>query len=186
MRATANRLDEVIEDVKPDVLHAHSPVLNAFPALTVGRRRDVPVVYEIRAFWEDAAVDHGTGSAVGPRYHATRFLETKAMRRADAVTTICEGLRRDILGRGLPADKVTVIPNAVDVERLQPSQAADPELVARLGLAGAEVIGFIGSFYNYEGILQLRRHRSPARRRRAGRGRAAPNARAARRGRPGG
>jgi len=152
MRATARRLEEVVDQVRPDVLHAHSPVLNAFPALMDGRRHGLPVVYEIRAFWEDAAVDHGTGSAMGPRYHATRLLETKAMRRANAVTTICEGLRRDILARGLPANKVTVIPNAVDVERLQPSQAADPALVERLGLADAEVIGFIGSFYNYEGI----------------------------------
>ena len=54
------RLDEVVKIVKPDILHAHSPVLNALPALRVGRRLGIPVVYEIRAFWEDAAVDHGT------------------------------------------------------------------------------------------------------------------------------
>src|SRR6185437_15652771 len=84
MRATATRLDEVIALEKPDILHAHSPVLNAFPALSAGKRHDLPVVYEVRALWEDAAVDHGTALAGGPRYLASRYLETLAMRRVDA------------------------------------------------------------------------------------------------------
>jgi hypothetical protein len=56
MAATARRLAELIDSFRPDVLHAHSPVLNALPALWVGRRRRIPVVYEVRALWEDAAV----------------------------------------------------------------------------------------------------------------------------------
>ena len=66
------RLSEVAQIVKPDILHAHSPVLNALPALRVGRRLGIPVVYEIRAFWEDAAVDHGTSREWGIRYRLTR------------------------------------------------------------------------------------------------------------------
>ena len=115
MRATTRRLAEVSAEIRPDVLHAHSPVLNAVPALTVGRRLGIPVVYEVRAFWEDAGVSHGTYTEWGLRYRMTRALETFALRRANAVTTICEGLKRDILGRGIPPAKVTVIPNAVDV-----------------------------------------------------------------------
>jgi len=60
MHATARRLAEIVESVKPDILHAHSPVLNVLPALHVARRAGIPLVYEVRAFWEDAAVDHGT------------------------------------------------------------------------------------------------------------------------------
>ena len=60
IRATEQRLEALVRELKPDVIHAHSPVLNAIPAIRVGRRLGVPVVYEIRAFWEDAAVDHGT------------------------------------------------------------------------------------------------------------------------------
>ncbi len=76
--------------------------------------RGIPVVYEMRASWEDAAVDHGTTTEGSLRYRLSRGLETWTLRRADAVTTICEGLRADILGRGVAADRVTVIPNAVD------------------------------------------------------------------------
>jgi PEP-CTERM/exosortase A-associated glycosyltransferase len=151
--ALAARLLEVAQEVKPDVLHAHSPALNAVAALRVGRKLGIPVVYEIRAFWEDAAVDHGTSKEWGLRYRMTRALETWALRRVDFATTICEGLRAEIAStRGIPASKIEVIPNAVDIGDFSVGGQADPELAARLGLDGKTVLGFIGSFYAYEGL----------------------------------
>ena len=152
MQATEQRLMDVARQVRPQVIHAHSPVLNALPALRVGEALGIPVVYEVRAFWEDAAVDHGTTTEGSLRYRLTRALETRALRRADHVFTICEGLRGDIVARGIPSAKVTVIPNAVDIEAFELGGQADPALKARLGLDGATVIGFIGSFYAYEGL----------------------------------
>ena len=146
------RLSEIIPQIKPDVLHAHSPSLNAIAALRAGKKFGIPVVYEVRAFWEDAAVDHGTSTEGGLRYRLTRALETHALRQADAVTTICEGLRRDIVARGIPADKITVIPNAVDIDKFAVGGVADQDLKTKLGLQGARLIGFIGSFYAYEGL----------------------------------
>ncbi|MBE0549691.1 MAG: glycosyltransferase, exosortase A system-associated [Rubrivivax sp.] len=152
MKATQQRLLEVARKVQPHILHAHSPVLNAIPALRVGRELGIPVVYEVRAFWEDAAVDHGTTTEGSLRYRLTRRLETHALRQADHVFTICEGLRKDIAARGIPASKVTVIPNAVDIDNFEPGGTPDAALKARLGLQGATVLGFIGSFYAYEGL----------------------------------
>ncbi|MBL8362816.1 MAG: glycosyltransferase, exosortase A system-associated [Rubrivivax sp.] len=152
MRHLEQRLAEVCARVRPNLLHAHSPVLNALPALRVGRKLGLPVVYEVRAFWEDAAVDHGTTAEGSLRYRLTRGMETRALRRADHVFTICEGLRGDIVARGIAPDRVTVIPNAVDIENFTDGGRADEALRARLGLAGACVIGFIGSFYAYEGL----------------------------------
>lgn len=152
MQATQARLLQVAAQVRPDILHAHSPVLNALPALAVGRQLGIPVVYEVRAFWEDAAVDHGTTTEGSLRYRLTRALETHALRRADHVFTICEGLRSDIVARGVPQDKVTVIPNAVDIEAFDPGGEPDQALKVRLGLIDAKVVGFIGSFYAYEGL----------------------------------
>ncbi len=152
MQQVEQRLMEVAKIVKPDILHAHSPVLNAFPALRVGQRLGLPVAYEVRAFWEDAAVDHGTTREGSLRYRLTRGLETRALRRADHVFTICEGLRRDIVRRGIPEEKVTVIANAADIESFSVGGQADEALKTRLGLTGATVIGFIGSFYAYEGL----------------------------------
>ncbi|MDR3299075.1 MAG: glycosyltransferase, exosortase A system-associated [Candidatus Accumulibacter sp.] len=152
MRRLEERLTEVARQLNPDILHAHSPVLNAIPALRVGRRLGLPVAYEIRAFWEDAAVDHGTTSEGSLRYRMTRNLETWALRRVDRVTTICEGLRADIVARGIAHEKVTVIANAVDIESFDPGGEPDAALKTRLGLSGCTVIGFIGSFYAYEGL----------------------------------
>lgn len=148
-------LRQIVAEVKPDILHAHSPGLNGVAALRTGARFKLPVVYEVRAFWEDAAVDHGTSEEWGVRYRLTRRLETYVLERADAITTICEGLRGDIIDRGIPAHKVTVIPNAVDAQRFTMNGQADPELQARLGIAGKMVLGFIGSFYAYEGLILL-------------------------------
>ena len=154
MRATERRLSEVMRAIEPNVLHVHSPVLNAIPALKVSRRMRIPLVYEVRAFWEDAAVDHGTAREWGPRYRLSRALETYALQRAAAVTTICEGLKSDIVARGVPEEKVTVIPNAVDVDEFN-AAAPDAALKRTLGLEGADVLGFIGSFYAYEGLALL-------------------------------
>lgn len=153
----SKRLAEIIPQVKPDVLHAHSPSLNAIATLRAGKKFGIPVVYEVRAFWEDAAVDHGTSTENGLRYRLTRALETYALKHADAVTTICEGLRKDIVARGIPADKVTVIPNAVDIDKFQFGATADQQLKDKLGLSGSRLIGFIGSFYAYEGLDVLLR-----------------------------
>jgi len=149
------RVDEVVREVKPDILHAHSPVLNAIPAIHVGRRHGLPVVYEVRAFWEDARRGSGARDKTSVRYHATWYLETQAMRRADAVIAICDGLSSDIIARGISKTKVTVVPNAVDRLAFAGPRTPDPDLVSRFGLAGKTVLGFFGSFYLYEGLHVL-------------------------------
>jgi glycogen synthase len=152
MAATRRRLEELAKTLRPDILHAHSPVLNALPAIAVGRRLNIPVVYEVRAFWEDAAVDHGTTSEGSVRYRVTRALETHALRSVQGIAVICEGLRRDIEARHVPAERVTVIPNAVDADRFPFDAPIDRELQQQLGLEGKTVLGFLGSFYAYEGL----------------------------------
>jgi len=152
MRDLEKRLDEVIAREKPDLIQAHSPALNAIPAIRAGHRAGIPVVYEIRAFWEDAAVSHGTSSEGGLRYRLTRALETRAVRQADGVTCICQGIRGDLIKRGIPDDKITIIPNAVDIENFEPIEGRDAQLAAQLGLDDKPVVGFIGSFYAYEGL----------------------------------
>ncbi len=152
MKATTERLTQEALAWKPDVIHAHSPALNGVPALRVGKALGIPVVYEIRAFWEDAAVDHGTTQEGSIRYRLTRAMETYVIKRANAVTTICEGLRKDIIARGVPDAKVTVIPNAVDADAFTRRQSPDLDLRRKLNLENATVLGFLGSYYAYEGL----------------------------------
>jgi PEP-CTERM/exosortase A-associated glycosyltransferase len=151
------RLGEVAREVRPDILHAHSPVLNGLSAIRYARRLRLPVVYEVRAFWEDAWLSMHPQHRAAFRYYATRHLETYVMRRADAVVVICQGLADEVARRGISADKITVVPNAVDRRSFTGAGIRDPELEARLGLAGRTVIGFFGSFYSYEGLHLLLR-----------------------------
>ena len=152
MRALRTRLTEVIRVERPDIVHAHSPVLAGWPALRAARRAGLPMVYEVRGLWEDAAVDLGHSRTGDLRYRATRAFETHLLRRADAVVTLCQGMRRELAGRGIPDSRITVVPNAVEPMLFRTPQPKDPALAAGLGLAGRIVLGFIGSFYHYEGL----------------------------------
>ena len=155
LAAFARRIDAAVDAFRPDILHAHSPVLDAIAALRVARTRRLPLVYEIRAFWEDAAVGNGTGTEGSAKYRVTRAMESWAVRRADAVAVICEGLRGDLIARGVAADKIVVSPNGVDLTLFGEPVARNTALAASLGLDDAETIGFIGSFYDYEGLDDL-------------------------------
>ena len=151
------RLRDLVRQERPDLIHAHSPSLNGLAALPVARRARIPFVYEVRAFWEDAAVDHGTAREGGLRYRLTAASESYVLHRADAVTAISEGLRREIVKRGVPAERVTVIGNGVETDVPAPDPTQVERLRQELGLSGKFVLGFIGSFYAWEGLDVLLR-----------------------------
>jgi PEP-CTERM/exosortase A-associated glycosyltransferase len=151
----ATRIAAAVASFRPDILHAHSPALDGLAAWHVARRHGLPLLYEIRAFWEDAAVGNGTGTEGSLKYRATRTLERFVVDRADAVAVICEGLRGDLIERGVAADKIMVSPNGVDLTLFGTPAPRDAALAATLGLNDDEVIGFIGSFYPYEGLDDL-------------------------------
>jgi PEP-CTERM/exosortase A-associated glycosyltransferase len=155
MQRLERRLEELVCELEPDLIYAHSPLTNGWPALRVARRHGVPVAYEIRALWEDAAVEHGSIAEGGPQYRTIRLLETMLMRRVDALAVICRGLRDEVLARGVPEAKVTIVPNIADPSLFSLERRLYPELQERLGLVGCTVLGFAGSFYRYEGLMLL-------------------------------
>lgn len=155
VRRLADAIVAVSRDWRPDVLHAHSPALCGLAALLAARRLGLPVVYEVRAFWEDAAVSNGTSREGSIRYRLTRALEDRVIGRARRVVTICAGLHDDLVQRGVPASKITVSPNGVDLDLFGAPAPRDDALARSLGLDGGPVIGFIGSFYDYEGLDDL-------------------------------
>jgi glycogen(starch) synthase len=138
-------------ELKIELLHAHSPALNGLAAGKAARQLGLPCVYELRYYEEDAAVDRGKLKFNSPLYRFSRGLESEALRRADRVVTICESLRADLIARGVPASKVFQAPNGVDTSVFTPREP-DPALLAKYDLQGQTVIGFIGSFYLYEGL----------------------------------
>jgi len=154
MACLRQRIDAVAKLEKVDLIHSHSPLLNGLPALGVARRRKIPLIYEARAFWEDAAVDRGTFTESSFRYRLSRALETFLFKHADCTITICEAMRREVELRGIGSNRVSVIPNGVDTEQFGPRERS-AELAKRFGLNGGPIFGFIGSFYHYEGLRFL-------------------------------
>jgi len=154
MSRLAGRIREIVDTEKVDLIHSHSPSLNGLASLWVASRLAIPFLYEARAFWEDAAVNHGTFQEESFRYRVSRALETFLFKKADKVVTICEGMREDLVRRGVPPGHIQVVPNGVDVDWFQPRARAS-SLVEKFSLNGKPVFGFIGSFYRYEGLQFL-------------------------------
>ena len=148
-------IEKLAAEWQPDIIHAHSPALCGMAGLRAARRLGLPFVYEIRAFWEDAAVGNGTGTEGSLKYRLTHALEDRVVRGADAVFTICEGLRSDLVARGHNGAKIGLSPNGVDLTLFGEPPARDDALAAEIGIGEGPVIGFIGSFYDYEGLDDL-------------------------------
>lgn len=154
--ALTQAIEELAAEWKPDILHAHSPALCGHAGLKASRKLGIPLVYEIRAFWEDAAVGNGTGTEGSLKYRMTRALENHVVAGADAVFTICHGLRDDLIERGYNGGKIGISPNGVDLSLFGDPPPRDEDLATQLGLTTeAPIIGFIGSFYDYEGLDDL-------------------------------
>jgi glycosyltransferase involved in cell wall biosynthesis len=144
--------------IRPAVLHAASNFANARLALALRERYGVPVVYEVRGFWEDTWLSRHPDSdklASSELYQRSRELETGCMLAADLVVTLGEAMREEIVARGVPAEKVLIVPNAVSAEFLKPL----PDAIALRGdlhLKPDEyVVGVVSSLVPHEGIGTL-------------------------------
>ncbi len=149
---TAQRAEQIARQHSVDIIHAHSPALHGVSAWLAARKLNIPFVYEIRSFWEDAAVEVGKTKRNSLRYRLTRAMETFVCKRANHVFPICEGLKGDLAKRDIPSDKLTTVGNAVEAERFTPIPK-DPYLRNELGIAeDTFLFGFFGSLYFYEGL----------------------------------
>ena len=153
---TAEAGARLVDRLRPAVLHPATNFLNAQAALALRDRSGIPVVYEVRGFLEETWRSRiGGDVSASERYADTRTAETAVMRAADAIVTLSETMRADIVARGgVEPDRIVVVPNAVDVDRFVPGPRNEV-LAARLGLGSEPVIGYISSFTAYEGIVYL-------------------------------
>jgi glycosyltransferase involved in cell wall biosynthesis len=149
---------ELTKHISPAVLHAASNYKNAQIALNLGERFGLPVVYEVRGFWEDTWLSRHQNAAElahSELYRRNRDLETECMLAADLVVTLGEAMREEIVARGVPAGKVIIVPNAVSDEFLQPLPDAT-SLRQALGLKpGEHVVGEVSTLVPHEGIGTL-------------------------------
>ena len=144
----------VAQIYKPVVIHAHSPFTCGIIANIVGRRKRIPSVYEMRGLWEDSHTSRHGITERSLRYRGVHFLEDIALKGADLCCVICDALKEELLARGIQEEKIVIVPNGVDVRTFVPGPP-NTELQRRLGLEDKIVIGYIGSFFHYEGLELL-------------------------------
>src|SRR5260370_15512143 len=164
VRLIRNRIIELLESEPADIIHAHSPALCGLGALQAARVKGLPFVYELRAFWEDAAVDQNKTSALSLRYRLSQKLEDYVVHRAGAVVGISQSILDELKKRKADPRRLFHIPNGVDVEKFSPV-SRDETLATKLGLGSELVLGFIGSLYRWEGVAWLVRAVAELRRR---------------------
>jgi glycosyltransferase involved in cell wall biosynthesis len=164
VRRNVELVAELVERVEPVALHGTSPHYNGLLGLALREAFGIPLVYEARGFPEMTWAVRPGGDRV-ETYGLRREAETRCMREADAVITLSEVMRRHIVGRGVPAERVFVVPHMVDTERFAP-RPKDPALVDRYDLRGATVVGYVSSLVDYEGVDTLLRGIAAARRER--------------------
>lgn len=137
----------IVLDRKPAVLHASSGrrgFETCKAALAVAEATGIPLVYEIRSFFEGtwtSEIDRESDSEV---YRKRLDAERVCAQKADHVVTISETMRTEIMSWGIPGEKVSVIPNGVDTDRFFPAPK-NTDLVAEYGLGGSLVIGYVSN-----------------------------------------
>lgn len=152
MQDAADVLTEQFRQIRPSLVMAASNYQTALPALIAARRLGIPFFYEIRGFWEITRLSREPEFAGTPGYWIQEILEAETALRADHVFTLTDPMRKEIVRRGVPQEKITLLPNSCEPERFAP-MARDTDLAEQWGIAeGVPVIGYIGTFAQYEGL----------------------------------
>ena len=140
---------------RPSVIHAASNFRVGLAALIAARRLGIPFVYEVRGLWEITEASDKPGWEDTERYALQSGLETLVASEADAVLAITGQTRDELVRRGVPAERITVTPNAVTPGDFLPLPT-DTSYAASLGVrTDVPVIGFAGSMVPYEGLEVL-------------------------------
>jgi glycosyltransferase involved in cell wall biosynthesis len=141
---------------QPQLLHACSNHVYGLAACAVARALGVKSVYEVRGLWEITRISRQPDWEGTEYFNLMSRMELQAALEADAVICITRALRDEMIRRGVPAEKITVVPNGVDVERFVP-RPRNEVLAERLGVSDKRVIGYVGSVVDYEGLDLLLR-----------------------------
>lgn len=153
-RAVRRGLERALQDGCFELIHAHTPFTVARVALAAARRHGLPFVYEKRNLWEESARARGKTSGRWPWYQLARQLDRRVTLAADAVCTITEALRAHTIALGAVPERVFVVGNGVDTDAFAP-HTPRPDLRAQCAAGSNCVLGFIGSFFAFEGLPML-------------------------------
>ena len=143
-------LIEICKKEKPDIIHAHSDHLNGISAAKAGKALGIPVLYEVRGLWADAAVANDGLSESSWKYKYGYLMNKRAFNAVDHICCLGDVLKQELLKLDIKPEKISVTHNAVDFKSFSPIPK-DKHLFEKFNLQGL-VLGFIGSIRKNEGL----------------------------------
>jgi len=136
------------------LVHAASNFYTGLPAMIGAKQMGVPFIYEVRGLWEITRGSREKGWSESEMFDLHARLEALVAKKADAVITLTESLRDVLIERGVDAEKIYIVPNSVDASKFLPKDR-NMKLAAKYGITNEIVVGYLGSFAQYEGLDTL-------------------------------
>ncbi len=141
-----------------DVVFATStPLTIAIPAVLASKRRRIPMVFEVRDLWPELPI--AVGALRNPVLRVlARRLERFAYAHSDAIIALSPGMAEGVRRTGYAADKVTVVPNACDLQHFARDEARGRDFRRNLGIADEQIlVGYVGTLGFINGVSYLAR-----------------------------
>ena len=153
LAASAETLKTTLRVFKPNVVMAASNWENALPAAVAARELGLPFFYEVRGFWEITRASREPEWQSSAEFKQYVEMETIVAQAADRVFTLNRFMRDELVHRDIDAAKIALVPNGYGA-------LPDPTLLPRLTKADIDcntrhVVGYVGSFNDYEGLDDL-------------------------------
>lgn len=151
----ADSVTHKLKTLRPSIVIAASNYTTAFPALLAAKRLGIPFIYEVRGFWEITRLSREPEFEYHADFEIQKKLESEVAKRADHVFTLTNGMRRELIKRGVSEDKITIIPNSCDPNNFIVREK-NKDLLKKLDIPkDVPVIGYIGTLISYEGLDDL-------------------------------
>ncbi len=155
----ADALAALAARIRPAALQTTTHYPNALVAREVAESLGIPWAYEVRGMLEQTWVA-GLGSVeareralASERFRLTREREAELASAADVVFTLSGSMRDDLAERGVPRERIHLVPNGIDASLLERVAPAAPEARAALGLPREGFwVGSTSSLVDYEGF----------------------------------
>ena len=153
-KESINLILKQAKEFNPSIIHCASNYSCGLAATASAKILGIPSIYEMRGLW------HVTRTAKQPEYDESdhyrmiEALEIQAAKNASHVFTITDSVKNILLKNGIEEEKITLLPNAVDIDKFTPRKRNE-RIEQKFGLKGMTTIGYIGSFTDYEGLDYL-------------------------------
>ncbi|PKD44645.1 glycosyltransferase family 4 protein [Rhodohalobacter barkolensis] len=130
---------------KADVIIATSPqFFTTWAGWFLSKLKRKPWVFELRDLWPESIATVGAMSKESRAYRTLEKIELGLYKSADLVIPNTPAFKTNLVNRGIPKEKMHVIPNGANLELFDPDRK-NPELKEKLGIKEEFVIGYIGT-----------------------------------------